>query len=83
MPKFGFYEYDDAVVGSDGIIAKHSMTSAADMPAGAGILGAGAITYGNDGATFEASSGWSITPPSSLTVEGTMRFMISKECNCS
>ena len=80
MSKLGFYNYDDAVVGSDGVIFKDDLTS---LPAEAVELGGGTFEYtsaGFVGTPTTALSFTGLTGQADLIVEGTMRVMVSKEC---
>ena len=81
MSKLGFYDYDSAVIGSDGVIAKSALTSLAIMPAG-NEVGVGTNIFSDAGMTGEATSGYKIigvAGQADLVNEGTLRFMVSKE----
>lgn len=78
--RLGFYDYDSAVVGEDGVIYKEPLTS---LPtSGAAEVGAGTHTYSSAGFTGEPTAGLSFSGISGMTdlpTEGTCTFWVSKE----
>ena len=79
MARFGFYEYDKATVGSDGVIFKHPLTSKPDE---ATEVGAGPWTYTSAGFAGVPTAGLTfagLTDQADLAIEGTLQFMISND----
>ena len=77
--RLGFYDYANAVVGTDGVLFKDKLTDGS--AAYVAETGAGSHTYSSAGFTGTATSGLSITgvPGQSTMVEGTIQCIVSKE----
>jgi len=81
--KIGFYDYNKATVGSDGVIFKDTLK---DGSTPTGATDVGTPTWSSDGLVSSATAGVSFATITSantqLDVEGMFRFMVSKEA-CS